>query len=588
MIRKHRLYINILLMVFTLCSLTFFPTKVRAALIITSINPDLISNHQINTLSINGIDFQIGAIVSLEGYGSLITSFFSSTTLLAEVPSGIPVGTYTVTVTNPDQVSYSLINSLVVIATVPTASITQTAEPPNGYERPVLVVNSYSISQENISPGNSFTLYVTLYNAGQLYAKNIVATFVPGDFIPRQTGGVVAVGEIAPGNHMDFSQPLILSTDVWGTLASINMLVSYVDDVGILFNETYVITLPVYQTYSSWTTSTPTPTLTPTPSDKPQLVITNYATDIEPLQSGIQFNLSMTINNMGNSTAKGVTMIVGGGSSTSAGDSGTQQPGGISGGSGEFTNFAPIGSSNVQSLGEFVPGISRSAYQTLIVNTSTAPGAYPLKISFVYFDEHNHSYTDDQIITLLVYRLPLVDISFYQEVAPLFSGQPNLLPVQVVNLGRASVVLGNMRINADTGQLSNNSILVGALESGGYFTLDATYISDQPGPVDLLITIDYTNDFNQMEVITETLIVEVLDQPIIEPPITNGMDGNGEIITNQPETFLQKIWRFILGLIGLDSGINNSETPTFDQPIDTGLPSEEPIIVPAQPPLKGP
>ncbi len=113
-------------------------------------------------------------------------------------------------------------------------------------------------------------------------------------------------------------------------------------------------------------------------------------------------------------------------------------------------------------------------------------------------------------------------------------------------------------------------------------------IPDQPGSVDLIVTIDYTNDFNQMEVITETLIVEVLDQPIIEPPITDGMNGDGEIIPNQPETFLQKIWRFILGLIGLDSGINYSETPTFDQPIDTGLSSEEPIIVPAQPPLKGP
>ena len=586
--RKHVIYFNILLIVFTICTLIFLPTKVKAALLITSISPNIISNHQNNTISINGTDFQIGATVSLDGYGSLNTSFFSSTTLLAVVPIGIPIGTYTVTVTNPDLVSYSLINSLIVVTYAPTSASTQTAEPPDGYKRPVLVVNSYSMSQEKISPGNSFTLYITLYNAGQLYAKNIVATFVSGDFIPSQTGGVVAVGEIAPGNRLDFSQPLIVSTDIWGTLASINMLVSYADDSGILYNETYNITLPVYQSYSSWTTPTPTPTLTPTPSNKPQLVITNYTTDIEPLQSGIQFNLTMTIINMGNSTAKSVTMIVGGGSSSSGSDAGTPQPGGVSGGSGEFTNFAPIGSSNIQSLGEFSPGISRTAFQTLIVNTSTAPGAYPLKISFVYYDEHNHSFTDDQVITLLVYRLPLVDISFYQEVAPLFSGQPNLLPVQVVNLARTSVVLGNMHISADSGQLSNNTILVGALESGGYFTLDATYIPDQPGPVNLIVTIDYTNDFNQMEIITETLKVEVLDQPIIEPPIDEGVNGEGDIISNQPETFIQKIWRFILGLIGLDSGINNTETSGINQPIETGTPGGEPVIIPAQPPLKGP
>jgi hypothetical protein len=209
----------------------------------------------------------------------------------------------------------------------------------------------------------------------------------------------------------------------------------------------------------------------------------------------------MDVKNMGNSAAKGVTMIVGGGSNSTGGDTGTQQPGGISGGSGEFTNFAPIGSSNVQTLGEFQPGSSLKVDQTLIVNTSTSPGAYPLKISFVYNDEQNHSYTDDQVITLLVYRLPILDISFYQQVLPIFVGESSLLPIQVVNLGRNSVVLGIMQVTADSGQFLNNSILVGTLEPGGYFTLDANYIPDQPGFIGLIVTIDYTNDFNASEII---------------------------------------------------------------------------------------
>jgi len=85
-----------------------------------------------------------------------------------------------------------------------TFTVTQTVEPPNGYKRPVIVVNTYSVSQDTISPGDSFTLFVTLYNAGQHYAMNIVANFTAGDLIPRETGGVVAVGEIAPGNHSEF------------------------------------------------------------------------------------------------------------------------------------------------------------------------------------------------------------------------------------------------------------------------------------------------------------------------------------------------------------------------------------------------
>ena len=156
---------------------------------------------------------------------------------------------------------------------------------------------------------------------------------------------------------MNLPNLYILTTDIWSAVASINMVVSYTNQTGTSYSETFTITLPVHYVYSVGSTATPTPTQTPVPSIKPQLVITSYSTDVTPLQPGSQFNLSINVQNMGNSTAKRVTMIVGGGSSISGGDGGTQQPGGISGGSGEFTNFAPIGTSNVQSLGDFSIGL---------------------------------------------------------------------------------------------------------------------------------------------------------------------------------------------------------------------------------------
>jgi hypothetical protein len=603
------IYLNILVLISVLTTLFLFPTDVKAALVISVVIPDTISNDQANAITISGNDFVNGAIVSLDGYGSLDTSFFSSTTLFATTPADIPIGTYTLTVSNPDQSTASLANALTVIPTAPTATpsltpyppyppptiiltpaptaiLTPTSQPPNGYERPVVVVDTYSLSQDTISPGDSFTLFITLYNAGQQYATNVVAIFTPGELMPRETGGVVAVGEIAPSNHSEFGQPLLLSTDVWGPVTSINMLVTYSDETGTIFNETFTITLPVFHSYSSGATSTPTPTQSPTPSIKPQLVITGYTTDVTPLQPGAQFNLTINVQNMGNSTAKSVTMIVGGGSSSSSGDGGTQQPGGISGASGEFTNFAPISSSNVQSLGDFSPGDSISAYQPLIVNVSTTPGAYPLKISFVYIDDQNHIFIDDQVITLLIYRLPLLEISFYQEVSTFYTGQPNMLPLQVVNLGRNSIVLGNMRVNGLGGQFINNSILIGTLDPGGYFTLDASYIPDLPGAVDLVVSIDYTNDFNQSQVITKTLSVEVMEQPFIEPSTNGSQNGSIDVPSFSSETLLQKILRFILGLLGLDSGLNTGQ-PSNYQPVETVSP-EQPIIIPVQPPLKGP
>ena len=101
--------------------------------------------------------------------------------------------------------------------------------------------------------------------------------------------------------------------------------------------------------------------------------------------------------------------------------------------------------------------------------------------------------------------------------------------------------------------------LVGALDPGGYFTLDAIVIPDQPGPLQLVVTVDYTDDFNQPQVITQTLNVEVMEGgPVVghggEGP---GVPGDGGP-PSAPETFLQKVWRFILGLLGLDSGLPNA------------------------------
>jgi hypothetical protein len=140
-----------------------------------------------------------------------------------------------------------------------------------------------------------------------------------------------------------------------------------------------------------------------------------------------------------------VTMIVGGGSSSGS-SNGTPQPGGVSGGSGEFTNFAPVGASNVQTLGDLPQGGAVQARQDLIVNVSTNPGAYPMKVTFSYLNDKAEVINDEQVITLLVYSLPTVDISFYRPPDPFFAGQPGALPIQVVNLGKRLAVLSNQRV----------------------------------------------------------------------------------------------------------------------------------------------
>jgi hypothetical protein len=554
-----------------------------AALGIDSIQPNFVSNDIATTIIITGTDFTDGSTVILDGYGTLQTNFINDSTLQALLPAGVPSGVYSLRVLNPDGDASVLSNALTIVQQTPEPTPTTSPSLP-GYERPVVVVNSYNVNTERLSAGQDFVLSIVVYNAGQKTATNVVATFSVGEVIPRESGGVKAIGNIAPDNRSNFTQSFTVSGDVWGkSFVTTNMTLIYTDPNGVQYSEIFTLTISLYN--PPYTLPSPTPTVTPTPTEgpplRPQLVITEYLLSVDPLQPGAQFTLNLTVVNQGEANAENVTMIIGGGSQI---PSGTQDIGGISGSSGEFTNFAPVGSSNVRFIGDINRGSSTVASQDLIVNVSTNPGAYPLKISFVYNDPRNNRLIDDQVITLLVYSIPVMDISFYRDPGILFSGQPNQLPIQIVNLGRKSAVLGNLRVEAPESELSNNVIFVGNLEPGGYFPLDATIIPFQPGTIEILVSIDYTDDFNQSQIISQALTIEVLESDFIEPEspgFENGEGGTPPPI--QEESFWQKIKRFIFGLLGLDSGIKT------EIPIEGMPPIEE---QPAEPvpigPIKGP
>jgi hypothetical protein len=147
-----------------------------------------------------------------------------------------------------------------------------------------------------------------------------------------------------------------------------------------------------------------------------------------------------------------------------------------------------------------------------------------------------------------------------------------MLPIQVVNLGRQSVILGNLRVEGQDATFENNQILVGGLEPGYPFTFDPTIIPNKAGTFKLLLTLDYTDDFNQQRSITQSLEVDATE--MIEETLP-GSDGelppSNEVPDSTPETFWQKAWRFVLGLLGLDSS-----RPEL-QPADTMPPSEMPV-----------
>ena len=444
---------------------------------------------------------------------------------------------------------------------------------PVPYGRPLVVIDGFDGPGKQITPGKTFNVSIVLSNHGLVQASNVVVSFSSGDFIARGTGGVQAISLLNSGQSSNIGQQLTASDSVMGkTVAYITVNISYTDPSGLGYSTD---TSLAFNIASGDTASDgggyAAPSATPTSSKRPQLVIGSYQTDLDPLQPGTKFGLTLNITNVGSTNAKNITMIMGGGSaSSSSGENGTAVPGGVSGSSGEFTNFAPIGSSNVQTLGNIPVSDVKQANQNLIVNVSTNPGTYPVKFSFIYTDDIGKSWQDDQVITLLVYRLPILDVNFYRLPDPFTAGIPGILPIQVVNLSRNSTILGSMKVTTSAGELTNESMLIGPLDAGGYFPLDVNFTPNFEGPAEILVTVQYTDDFNQPREFTSKFFVDIA--PAFDMGGDPGMNGSGGgFIETQPETFWQKVVRFFKGLIGLDSGAT--------QPVDQVQPEIPPVQI---------
>jgi IPT/TIG domain len=368
--------------------LAFIPVvPVYAAHSITSVTPAQIVNNVDTTITITGNNFDSTAEVALGG-SPLLRLTQSATVITALVPAGVAPGSYAVAVTmGVDVVTcaspcITVVNPTPVPPTsTPSPTATTVSQP---FTRPQFVVRTTK-AVNPVQKGHEFNLKVVLENMGQATAYSAQAVFASTDLVPTKTGGVAAIGNVAFDDEVGVNQTFIVTGDIFGkTIIVIDLTVTYYDDKGTSYSDKFTLSIPV--TGGAVSSGVVYPTATPTGIKSSQLVITNYSVSVDPLQPGEQFILNLKVQNVGNIKAQRITMIVGGGSSGSSG-SGTPQPGGVSGGSGDFANFAPVGASNVQSLGDLAAGETIGADQNLIVNVNTNPGAYPMRISFSYLDD---------------------------------------------------------------------------------------------------------------------------------------------------------------------------------------------------------
>ena len=207
------------------------PDDTRAPTL-TEVQPNTITGGIPTELVITGNGFVTGAVVILDGYGALTTVFVSANVLRATVSSDVPAAVYDLTVVNPDATSATLPGALTVLNHPgPTNTPLATGTPaPTTFVRPLLTVQSYGASSSEIVPGENLDFEMTLINSGQIAATNVIVSFEAGDFTPRTTGGVVAIGALNPSETNRFWQPLAASRSLAGnSIATLPVKVTYTD-----------------------------------------------------------------------------------------------------------------------------------------------------------------------------------------------------------------------------------------------------------------------------------------------------------------------------------------------------------------------
>lgn len=129
-------------------------TRAQTQPTIVSVSPDTITVGTQNTLTITGSSFEDTPTVTVDAQVLVDVGFVSTTTLTATVSPGLPVGVYTVTVTNPGGLSDSLLEGLTVQNSAPTLAALTPDSGPNNMDTQVVITGTCFVPTPTVTLGD--------------------------------------------------------------------------------------------------------------------------------------------------------------------------------------------------------------------------------------------------------------------------------------------------------------------------------------------------------------------------------------------------------------------------------------------------
>jgi hypothetical protein len=382
-----------------------------------------------------------------------------------------------------------------------------------GHGRPQLVIEAARTEPTVLGPGDAFSLTLRLANRGSRTATQVVAGAASADLaVPAGGSNVVAIDRIGMDQVVTATLPLVLGEVTQAGRLSLDVALEYSDYNGGSYTARQSVGLEASTALA----------------DRPQLVVASYCTTPDDLAPGDTLTLTLEVSNVGGGEAQRLTLTLGG-----------------EGGSG-LAPFAPLHSSNVKFVPHLAAGDAVEVTQQLVVDGGADAGAYSLPVTLACDDSRGTRHSDSQLVSLLVRRRPHLQIGFYRPVEVATVDVPFELPVEVTNIGRTLVNVSTLEVTSRQLEISEGSLYLGPLDGGTSGSLEAMAIAQEGGAAEALVTVHYLDDFEQPQVVTKTLTVEVE-----EPVEVSAEAGEGD--QEQEEGFWDKVLRFFKGLLGLGS-----------------------------------
>jgi hypothetical protein len=382
-----------------------------------------------------------------------------------------------------------------------------------GGGRPQLVIEASQTEPSLLAPGTSFELTLRLANRGARTASQVLVAADSELAVPASGGNVVSLDRIGMGQAVTVTLRLILGDAPHSGRLGLPVLLEYGDYSGGTYADSQDVGVEVNGALSG----------------SPQLIITGYRTAPDTIAPGDSFALMLEVSNVSGGDADRLVLTLGGE------------------GGGGLAPFAPLRSSNVKFAPALPAGSSVEVTQHLVADGSASPGAYTVPVALAFLDRQGTAHSDSQLISLLVVHRPYLEIGLYRPLELVEAGTPFELPVEVTNVGRATLNVNTLEVTSSDLVILDGSLYLGPLDPGTSGSLEAIAVAEVGGTAEAVVNVHYLDDFNQPQVLTETITVEIREVQVAEPIAETEEDAGDD------DGFWDLVFRFVRGMLGLGS-----------------------------------